>query len=755
MSEDTRSSPVSGDLVVIGSSAGGIEALSVLLSSLPADFPTPIVLAQHLDPGRPSTLDSILQRRTTLPVVLVTTTEGFEAGKVYLVPPNRQVTIRDHRVEVEEDTSSKRPRPSIDMLLSSAAEFYGDRLIAVILTGSGTDGAAGAIDVKNASGIVIIQNPQTARYPSMPLALPPSIVDFEVDLERIGPLLYDLVTGVSLPLPEEKTEQVLHGILEQVGRQASIDFRSYKASTLLRRIGRRMTVTHNRTIGEYSTYLSAHPEEVGNLAQSFFINVTQFFRDADAFSYIRSEILPKLVARARERDRVLRFWTAGCSTGEEPYSLGMLLADLLGAELPEWNVKIFATDVDEAAITFARRGLYSENLLKSVPAEYRERFFERADHGYRISKALRQMVIFGQQNLSRSASFPHIDLVLCRNVLIYFTPELQDYVLNQFAFSLFPDGYLFLGKAETVRPTQSYYELTNKHWKVYRCLGSAPPTTRRLGLPELRTSNTEMLSPYRMGLAKGRALSEPEQSPPPFEIGQLRRFNEMLLRFLPMGIVIIDHSYRIVIANSSARCLLGLRDLNSEQDFLHAVRGIPYPQVRSAIDAVFRERGTITLPNVEFEAPSGGSGRFVSLSIALMQLEAGIPDLATVSVIDVTEQIQIKRQLEAAQSEQSQLMYELSGANKRLNDMNKELLAANEELRIANEELLLTHEELQATNEEFETTNEELQAANEELETNNEELQATNEELETTNEELRVRTTELQELTTMRESEHV
>ncbi|MDQ2714820.1 MAG: hypothetical protein M3Z08_07940 [Chloroflexota bacterium] len=755
MNEDTRSSPVSGNLVVIGSSAGSIEALSVLLSSLPADFPTPIVLAQHLDPGQPSTLDSILQRRTTLPIVLVTTTEEFEAGKVYMVPSNRQVTICDHRVEVEEDTSSKRPRPSVDMLLSSAAEFYGDRLIAVILTDSGTDGAAGAIDVKNASGIVIIQNPQSARYPSMPLALPPSIADFEVDLEHIGPLLYDLVTGVSLPLPEDKTEQVLHDILEQVGRQASIDFRSYKVATLLRRIGRRMMVTRIRTIGEYSTYLATHPDEVGELVQSFFINVTQFFRDTDAFSYIRSEVLPKLVARARERERVLRFWAAGCSTGEEPYSLGMLLTDLLGAELPEWSVKIFATDVDEAAITFARRGLYSEHLLKGVPAEYRERFFERADHGYRISKALRQMVIFGQQNLSRSAPFPHIDLVLCRNVLIYFTPELQDYVLNQFAFSLFPDGYLFLGKTETVRPTQSYYELTNKHWKVYRCLDSAPPTTRRPELPELRISNTEMRSSYRMGLAKGRAQSEPEQSSPPFEIGQLRRFNEMLLRFLPMGIVIIDHSYRIVIANGSARCLLGLRDLNSEQDFLHAVRGIPYPQVRNAIDAVFRERGTITLPDVEFETPPGGSGRVVSLSITLMQLEAGTPDLATISVIDVTEQIQIRRQLEAVQSEQSQLMHELSGANKRLNDMNKELLDTNEELQVANEELVLTHEELQATVEEFETTNEELQAANEELETNNEELQAANEELETTNEELRARTAELQELNTICESERV
>src|SRR5579875_161212 len=255
-----------------------------------------------------------------------------------------------------------------------------------------------------------------------------------------------------------------------------------------------MTVTRSRTMREYHDYLYAHPEEVGELVKAFLINVTQFFRDPEAFAYLRSEILPPIIMQARERDRVLRLWAAGCASGEEPYSLAMLLTDLLGAELPEWSVKIFATDVDEAAINFARRGLYSENLLKTVPAEYRERFFERVDQGYRISKTLRQMIIFGQQDLSRSAPFPRIDLVLCRNVLIYFTPQLQDYVLNQFAFSLYPNGYLFLGKAEAVRPVQSFYELVNKQWKVYRCIGNAFPAVRRSfpGLNEPRLEEAQM-----------------------------------------------------------------------------------------------------------------------------------------------------------------------------------------------------------------------------------------------------------------------
>lgn len=752
--DEQRIGSTTGELVVVGSSAGGIEALSVFVSTLSKDFPAPIVLAQHLDPSRPSSLDAILKQRTALPIEVVNASSLLEQGKIYVVPSNRHVSINDGHVEVQEDHLRRpRPRPSVDMLLSSAAEIYGDRLIAVILTGTGSDGAAGAVDVKNAGGIVIVQDPQTARYPSMPLSLPPTVVDFETKLENIGPLLYDLLTGVDFRQAEEKTEDVLRDILEQVNRQASVNFRPYKTSTILRRISRRMTVTHSSTMRNYLEYLKAHPEEVGELVKAFLINVTQFFRDPEAFVYLKSEILPKLIAQAREGERVLRFWTAGCATGEEPYSLAMFMADLLGAELPEWSIKIFATDLDEAAVNFARRGFYSENLLKGLPGEYRERFFEHADTGYRISKTLRQMVIFGQQDLSRSAPFPHIDLVLCRNVLIYFTPELQEYVLNQFAFSLAPNGYLFLGKAETVRPNQSHYEMVNKHWKVYRCIGNALPTVRRPGQSELKLPRVEGLTMHRPPRLVRKPLNDIEPGSPALELGQLRRFNELLLRFLPIGVVVIDRSYHVLTANGPARRLLGLRDIGNEQDFLHSVRGIPYSYVRNAIDAVFRERNSAALPEVELDITMGGSGRVVALAIALMQVEAGAPDLAAISVTDVTEQVQTLRQLETAQAEQTQLMNELSTANKRLNDANKDLLDSNEELQVANEELVLTHEELQATIEEFETTNEELQATNEELETNNEELQATNEELETTNEELRARTGELQEMTHILESE--
>jgi two-component system CheB/CheR fusion protein len=748
---DEQAPTHAGDLVVIGSSAGGVEALSILVSSLPPDFPAPIVLAQHLDPNRPSMLSDILRRRASLPVDVVDQRCKLEPGTIYVVSSNHHVAIADGHVEVMLDHMG-RPMPSVDRLLSTAAASYGERLIAVILTGSGSDGAAGAVDVKHVGGTVIIQDPGTARYPSMPLSLPPTAVDFTVSIDRIGPLLHDLLTGVELSQPNA-SEDTLQRILKQISGQANIDFSPYKRSTVLRRIGRRMTVTHHRTLDDYARHLEANPQEVGELVQALLINVTQFFRDAEAFAYVKQTVLPELLAQARSRNRVLRLWSAGCASGEEPYSLAMLVADLLGAELPEWSIKIFATDLDGAAINFARLATYPENVLTHVSSDYRERFFARADHGYRIAKTLRQMVIFGQQDLSRSAPFPRVDLVLCRNVLIYFTPELQDYVLNQFAFSLRPNtGYLFLGKAESVRPTHGYFELVSKQWKVYQCTGEDVPMLRRQTRVD-HPARLEGQSARPMSHDNAAALPHQDASMIVADLALLRRANEMLLRFLPVGVVVIDSAYHVVTVNTAARRLLGLHEPPAEQDFLHAVRGIPYTEVRAAIDSVFRERTSLTLPEIVLDTTLGGNGHYLSLTIVPMQVEGHMADLVAINVTDVTDQVQARQRLEAAQAEQAHLVEELGVANKRLGEINKELLDANEELQVTNEEMMLTYEELQAMNEEFEATNEELQATNEELETNNEELQATNEELQTTNEELRARTSELQELTTMLEGE--
>jgi len=727
------------ELVVVGSSAGGVTALSVLVNTIHKDFPAPIVLAQHLDPQRASHLGTILERRSKLPIVTVG--EGrtpLEGGKVYVVPANRHVSIKDTHLQLDKD-SEERPIPSVDRLLSSASKAYGEHLIAVILTGSGSDGAAGAVAVKEAGGVVIIQNPQTAPYPSMPLSLPPTVVDHVVEIEEIGPLLSDLVTGVLIP---EKVDDPLRDLLTYITRQTNMDFRNYKPSTILRRLSRRMAIVHATTPRDYDEYVHGHPEEVSELVKAFLINVTGFFRDKEAFEFLRDSVIPQLIEKGRENGRVLRFWSAGCSTGEEAYSLGILLADILGPELTEWNVKIFATDIDDEAVSFARRGIYPAKLLADLPDGYRERFFERIDHGFRIAKPLRQMVIFGTQDLSRGIPFPRMDLVVCRNLLIYLKQELQQDVLDLFAYSLHQTtGYLFLGKAETARPTKATFELVNKKWKIYRCT-SAP-----LALPSQKHSGRARAE-WRLvtrRLERTEETSLGEMTQPDLEM-PLRRMNEVIFRYLPIGIVIIDRSYHIVTINPAARKLLGIREVAIAQDFLHTVRGVPYVVVREAIDSAFREHSTITHSEVELDNENGGTGRFINMSVMPAHSDGGSPELAIITIIDANEAVLTKRRLEAMQEEQARTLGELGGTNSRLGSMNKELQETNEELQTANEELMLTQEELQATNEEFEATNEELQATNEELETNNEELQATNEELQTTNDELTARTTELQEL---------
>lgn len=738
-----------GELIVIVTSSLSIEALATLVGTLPAGFPAPVVLAQHLDHNRVSGLGVMLQHRTSLRVEVVDGERQLLPGRIYIALSNRHILVTDGHVTLQaEQETANNERAAIDTLLASATEAYADRLIAVLLAGSGTVGATGAVIVKNAGGMVLVQDTDGDAGSSMPLALPPTVVDFFLPADQIGPFITQLLQRNERIQTAEQPESILPQILDLVNQQAHIDFRLYKTSTIIRRINRRMTVTRSATMRDYAQYLELHPEEIGELVSAFLINVTQFFRDPDAFEYLRNEIMPNIIARSRDNDRILRFWSAGCATGEEPYSLAMLIADMLSENFAQWSVKIFATDIDEAAITFARRGIYSESELTTVPDQYRERFFERTDQGYRISKTLRQMVIFGQQDLSRSAPFPHIDLVLCRNVLIYFAPELQEYVLSQFGFSLCPGGYLLLGKAETVRPTQPYYELLNKTWKMYRCIASATPVMRRHDPPVRRR-----VTPRPMPSLPRPSGDHDQEASPLFELVQLRRFNELMLRYIPVGLVVIDRAYHVITANGTARRLLGLRETGSDLDFLHSMRGIPYAQIRAAIDTVFRDRTSFTLPEIELDGNSGSSGHFLSFTITLMQMEAEMPDLAVISVSDITESVETRRQLESSQEEQAQLMSELSKANQRLNEMNKELMDANEELQVANEELVITHEELQSSIEEFETTNEELQATNEELETNNEELQATNEELQTTNDELRARSNELEETTTLLDSE--
>src|SRR5664280_717819 len=460
--------PQESQLVVIGSSAGGIEALSRLVASLPADFPAPIVIAQHLDPRRPSHLHEILARRATLPVRVVDEREALEDGVIFVVPSNRLVELSHGDLRLHAARAGA-VAPSIDGLFESAADVFGPGLIAVILTGSGSDGSAGAWHVKKAGGAVVIENPATAMFPSMPSSIPPALVDATADLDSIGPVLTQLLAAGNPPA-EGREHEELRELLDRIHERSGIDFGSYKPATILRRLRGRMNATSHSTLASYAALLESDPEEYARLVNSLLIKVTEFFRDPKLFDYLREHVLPELIEEARRDRREIRFWSAGCSTGEEAYSLAIILAKALG-EAAAWpDIRIFGTDIDRDAIAFARRGIYPANALKSLPSILRDRYFVKSDGHFEVAKRLRTLMVFGEHDLAERAPFPRIDLLLCRNVLIYFSVPMQQIALETFAFSLRPGGRLALGTAETVMTLPEPFEEEEGRLRVYSCL---------------------------------------------------------------------------------------------------------------------------------------------------------------------------------------------------------------------------------------------------------------------------------------------
>ncbi|HEX5015879.1 MAG TPA: CheR family methyltransferase [Candidatus Limnocylindrales bacterium] len=736
-------------LVVIGSSAGGIDALSTIVRTLPADMPVPVLVAQHLNPNRPSHLPEILQRVTKLTVEAVEGSEPvrLDPATVYVLPAGSGAEITDHAIRLV-DRETRGPNPSVDHLFSSAAQAFGEGLIAVILTGTGSDGAVGARDVKLVGGTVIVQNPETASYPGMPNALAPTSIDIVAELEAIGPLLHDLVTGAYTPSKPDD-ERVLRSFLDQLRERSGIDFNGYKRATILRRLQRRMAATGTTKLREYVRFVQAHPDEYERLTSSFLIKVTQFFRDRDLFQHLREIIVPQLIEDARGRERELRIWSAGCATGEEAYSLAMLIADALGDETAQFNVRIFATDVDGDAISFARRGIYPAAAVAELPGDLVERHFVRAGDGYEVRKRIRSMTVFGQHDLGQRAPFPRVDLALCRNVLIYFTAELQKRALQLFAFSLRDGGYLVLGKAESTTPLPDYFVLSQQRLKVYRRQGDRvliPPTRIRdsAPVPQSRATPPRRSSWAEASLARNRdsaRLATPAE-----------KADGLLLR-LPVGVVVVDRRYDIQSINAAARRMFGIHSPAIGEDVVHLVPAPVAASIRTAIDDAIRGGIGGAIVEIRMTLPEGSEQRAIQVATHPMHAhgDTGPIEGVVITASDVTAAITAQRDLENAiaagdrdREELSERTREMAQSHADLLEANQELTTANAELRSANEELLVANEEVQAATEEVETLNEELQATNEELETLNEELQASVEELNTANEDLQVRTQEVQ-----------
>jgi two-component system CheB/CheR fusion protein len=507
-----------------------------------------------------------------------------------------------------------------------------------------------------------------------------------------------------------------------------------------------MAATGSATIGDYLRFVQRHPEEQRVLIGTFLIKVTKFFRDADLFSTLRERILPEIIEAARARDHSIRLWSAGCATGEEAYSLAITLAECLGDEFDDFHVRIFATDLDADAVAFARQGLYAPSALSGVDAGTIQRHFDMADGGFQIAKRIRGLLVFGQHDLADRAPFPRVDLVLCRNVLIYFTTELQRSILQLFAFSLRDGGYLILGKSETTTPYADAFAPDDGRLKIYRRRGD------RAALPvapirEMIPPSTPRVIPSRPAL-HSHTLSTPARTAA--EQTQIRRADSILFD-LPIGVVVVDRRYDIQYINDAARLLLGVHSSALGEDLIHLVHTVPAAELRALIDQAVSSggqcSGTLTAVPVGPDAPS-----HLHVICTADTSDQSAP-VTTVCISDGTERVEERVRLESDLARATEARERAEQQGQHLVDTNREFLAANQqltremaELRRQNEEFLVGNEELQAAAEEVETLNEELQATNEELETLNEELQATVEELNTTNDDLQTRNLEIQEL---------
>ncbi len=703
-------------VVGIGSSAGGLEALRGLLSKLSPGMNCAYIVVQHLSPSYKSQLPELLGRDTALTVVEMRSGERLKADHVFITPPSCNVLLRDGVLVLQQAELSVLPKPSVNLLFESIAAGYGENAIAVVLSGTGSDGASGVRAIKAAGGFAFAQQPDTARYDGMPnMAIETGCIDWILPPEQIARELQQLCKHEGLPTmsgsaASRDTTGSLRKLLAKVRNRTRMDFSGYKPTTLWRRIERRMVANRVNDIEAYLDFIEAHPDELERLAKDTLISVTAFMRDPSAFSALEVE-LRRLLARKSVGDDI-RIWVPGCATGEEAYSIAIVLHRILGEEFPQYSIQIFATDVDMDAMQIARRGCYPATAVESLGRDILQRYFQPMNDAYEINKLLRGVVVFARQDLVLDPPFLRLDLISCRNVLIYLQNPVQSRLLAFFHYALVSDGLLFLGKSESVAQRDSLFTAINKEHRVFRrnAVAGSLPVAGSLGSGVASVPAAELAS------------------------GQLRQRELRLLQlaaqhFMPDS-VLVDSRQQIrhVFANTGG--YLKLPSGKASLDvFSHLGR-----DSRVEAQALLRKSaqtgelcfGVLTLP------PAGSDKRPVRMSVRPFAPD-GDEQLYLLAFEPVSVAVTAGQACDAADENALRASMELE----------HELVAAREHLQTVIEELETSNEEMQALNEEVQAANEELQATNEELEASNEELQSTNEELLTINDELLAKTSEL------------
>jgi len=715
-------------MVVIGASAGGLEALNEFLSSYDVDSDTVTLVAQHLDPKHPTILRDLLSRATDLPITLLNDSTFLESGQIYIVPPGVNAEIVNKQL-VLSPASEVGPKPSISRLLSTAAKSYGEHLIAVILSGTGSDGAQGVMDVKAASGLSFVQEPSTARYDGMPnAAIDTGMVDKVLPAKEIAVHVqnminifesgkHDIVTNGK---DDTTTSHLLDQIFQRILEQTGYDFSGYKSKTINRRINRRMAVNRIENLEDYVILLQSENKEVQALFKDLLISVTEFFRDTEQFEELREQL--DLLVKEVPASEGVRVWVPGCANGEEAYSIAFLLHDLIYKSGAEITYQVFATDIDEAALERGRLGVFAASSVDGFVADdFKQRFFKKIDQDqYQVIKHIRDRVLFAKHNLVMDPPFSKIDLISCRNLLIYFSPELQRRIFQTFHFSLKPRCLIFLGKSESpsnIAP--EYFDLVTKKAQIFKrkSLNISP----RLSFHEKsylsnasRKSGTVSKS---RGVTKERTLSD--------------LLDDAVKQALMPDALVINSTGEILHISGHMDDYLTFATGELGTNIYSLIRKDFKLDVRALVQKATRDGQAFS--QVIFYQKQDGE-RF-GLILVIEKV-----------VVDFNQELYALGFFNLKNALDFQGQSETENFNYSIDFLQNEVNLYKSRLHETIEDLELTNQELQTINEELQSSNEELHSTNEELQTSNEELQSTNEELVTVNEELEIKGLELEQV---------
>ncbi|MDD2742632.1 MAG: EAL domain-containing protein [Rhodocyclaceae bacterium] len=705
-------------IVGIGASAGGLEALSQLFPNLPKNLGLTYVVVQHLSPTYRSMMAQLLSRETTMLVRDIEDGSKPEPNTVYITPPNRNVTMNGGCFRLVVPAKESLPKPSVNLFFASLAEEAAESCIGIILSGTGSDGAHGIHAIKAAGGFTFSQDPTTAKYNGMPQsAIDTGSVDWILPPENMGNEISLIVQNhgrIPMATQAANAPATLKTLLARVRGRTKVDFSQYKEPTLWRRIERRMAANHVGTLPDYLALADEQPAELDKLCKDILISVTSFFRDTEAFAGLE-KVVGSIIA-SKQLGEDIRVWVAGCATGEEAYSLAILFAERLGSAFDQYRIQIFATDIDLEAMGRARRGVFAATSLAHMDRDRIRAHFTPHGDRYEINKNIRDVVIFARQDLVQDPPFLRLDLVTCRNVLIYFQSELQARLLAVFHYALNPGGYMFLGKSESVFQQEGLFETFDKEARLFKRSGM---TAR---LPLFRADVNYALP---AGLNQRQ-----EASKPPSNSG----FEHILLEaagrhFIPLTIL-INGKFEIRHIHGDASRLLNIAPGKPAFDLISLIRR----ELRTEIQVLLRQA------QVKHTVAHGRPRHIKALDplrgvrISVHPLPDSGHDSLFMVCIEWIQPVGSK----GLESDGAGLI-----SDRELED---ELAATREHLQTLVEELETSNEEMQALNEEIQASNEEMQASNEELEASNEELQSTNEELATVNEELQIKTAETQEL---------